>query len=134
MASFSFSPLSSRDLNLLTKFKVFKLYSLKIYCFHLLQSCGRYDPTATSCMFMRAVSHASVGQFYNAVKVMTRVSFLFSSFFELLFMHFITIHKYRNNIYKFSIQTITVILIIYFSGDVIKHVQSRIQGAPLSSR
>ncbi|XP_066916060.1 tetratricopeptide repeat protein 13-like [Clytia hemisphaerica] len=37
------------------------------------QSCMRNDPTQTSCMFMRAVSYASIGQFYKAVKVMTRV-------------------------------------------------------------
>ena len=34
----------------------------------------RNDPTQTSCLFMRAVSYATIGQFYKAVKVMTRVS------------------------------------------------------------
>jgi len=37
------------------------------------QSCSTTDPTASSCVFMRAVSYATIGQFYNAVKYMTRV-------------------------------------------------------------
>jgi len=55
-----------------TRYKLFILLSDSFFL-SLVQSCMRNDPTQTSCMFMRAVSHASVGQFYKAVKVMTRV-------------------------------------------------------------
>lgn len=37
------------------------------------KSCVRYDATASTCVFMRAVAYATIGQFYNAVKTMTRV-------------------------------------------------------------
>jgi len=37
------------------------------------KSCNRYDPTAVNCAFMRSVSSATIGHFYDAVKVMTKV-------------------------------------------------------------
>ncbi|XP_047137907.1 tetratricopeptide repeat protein 13 isoform X1 [Hydra vulgaris] len=40
---------------------------------HFYKSCIRLDPTSTGCMFMKSVAFASVGQFFNAVKAMTKV-------------------------------------------------------------